>query len=239
MRMTHDRTVSDQDYYRRLVGGEQPGQQAWMTTHLILAQVSTPGTWLDIGCGSGFLLGELAKAGFSGIGIEPGEWGQIAAREKKISVIKGFLTRTTFTHPFDYVSATDVLEHVAAPLELLRLIRHYVSPGGKAFLSFPCADAFPARLLGTRWNMVAPPSHCQFFSRTSFRRLCGMMQMEISGTWRYGMHWLPGALRKPGILAWLDRTVMPRFLGDQLLVAITPSQTAGQVHAGAICNDRL
>ena len=103
------------------------------------------GRWLDIGSGSGYLVQLLQQRRWDVVGIEPGGWGQIAAREKGIRVIQGFLDETTFRAQFDCISMTDVLEHQPDPRDLLRLAGHYLCQSGVLFISVPFVDSFQGR----------------------------------------------------------------------------------------------
>ena len=67
------------------------------------------------GATGGYFGGRLLQAGVDTTGIEPGGWGKISAEDKKIRIVQGILTDTTFGHQFDFVSATDVIEHQAEP----------------------------------------------------------------------------------------------------------------------------
>lgn len=171
-RITNGLMSSDEQYYEHLTAGETTGNPTSITArHVIDVCKSNAlpfvGNWLDVGCGSGHLLSLVRDVGFIALGIEPGGWGQIAAARKRLQVVKGFLTKDTFSQRFDVVSATDVVEHVSDPLELLRLMASYVVQGGYIIISIPFADSVEARLMGTRWDMVEPPTHCQFFSMHS------------------------------------------------------------------------
>lgn len=173
-KITNGLMSSDEQYYDHLVAGESIGKGTSITAGHVLDICrqnagNFVGNWLDIGCGSGYLLSLVQNAGFDAIGIEPGGWGQIAAKQKKLHVVQGFLATDTFPQRFDVVSATDVVEHVPNPVEFLRLMAEYVVPSGYIIISIPFADSVESKVLGIRWNMVEPPTHCQFFSMRSLR----------------------------------------------------------------------
>lgn len=173
--ITNGLMSSDEQYYEHLAAGESVGNATAITAEHILDLYKKKtinmktGSWLDIGCGSGYLLSLVQNAGFASLGIEPGGWGQIAASRKGLQIVQGFLTRDTFTQSFDVVSATDVVEHVPEPVEFLSLMASYISSEGYILISIPFTDSLEAKLMGVHWNMVAPPTHCQFFSMRSLK----------------------------------------------------------------------
>jgi SAM-dependent methyltransferase len=191
MRLTHGLVSTDRAYYEHLTLGEKPGQASFQTAELIFGNPvllgRAPGRWLDVGSGSGYLVRRARDRGWDAVGVEPGGWGQIAAEEKGIRVVQGFLRANTLDHPFDAISATDVLEHQPAPLEMLALIRGYLAPDGRVFISIPFADSFRARILGARWEMVTPPTHCQFFTRRSLEAAADRCGLELVRLTQYGV----------------------------------------------------
>ena len=218
---THGLMSSDEKYYEHLAAGEVVGNSTAITTEQILEicrnnGLEFSGSWLDIGCGSGYLLSQVQNAGFSAHGIEPGGWGQIAAARKKLHVVQGFLTSDTFSQHFDIVSATDVVEHIPDPVEFLRLMAGYVASGGHIIISIPFADSFEAKLMGARWDMVEPPTHCQFFSKQSLKLALQMAGLEIVDNRQFNIRHLLGLSRH----AYLRQLVDVLLPGPQLVCLI-------------------
>jgi SAM-dependent methyltransferase len=225
-RFTNEMMDSDENYYHHLCLGEREGQPTHTTSRLILQRIHSDegmraqGRWLDVGSGSGYLVHALQRDGFDAIGIEPGGWGQIAARQKGIRVIQGFLEETTLLGKFDFVSATDVLEHQPDPGGLLDLIGYYLRPSGTAFITVPFVDSFHGRILRSRWSMVEPPTHSQFFSLSSFESLLRKCGFELVGMVRYNVTypWPLGRLKLGRKLVdWLLSATMG---GDQALFIV-------------------
>jgi 2-polyprenyl-3-methyl-5-hydroxy-6-metoxy-1,4-benzoquinol methylase len=224
-RFTHGTMESDLAYYQHLRAGEVPGAQTFITTQLILRDLDRDGfrpgsTWLDIGCGSGYLVGEVQKRGLHAMGIEPGGWGQNAAREKGIKVLQGILTASTFSKKFDFVSATDVLEHQSDPHDMIGLFRHYLARAGRAYISFPCSGSWRARFLRARWQMVFPPTHCSFFSRASFEHLLKSYNLTAKRFICYNSSGFPGMSWLGLTLDRANRLLNLLGMGDQALAVI-------------------
>src|ERR1700677_2315865 len=106
--ITNGMADNDEFQYKYLCRGEAEGGHLFVTTRMILDdlrdQQCENKEWLDIGCGSGYLLANVKRCGINPTGIEPGGWGQIAAREKQVQVIQGLLDFQTFSKKFDYLS---------------------------------------------------------------------------------------------------------------------------------------
>lgn len=223
--MTHGVLDNDLAYYQRLCEGEREHSHTNITIRLILDDVHRDGqsegkNWLDIGSGSGYLLSQLKELRIEGVGIEPGGWAAISAKERKIKVIQGLLTERSFNEKFAYLSATDVLEHQSEPYLLMNLIKYYMAPKGKAYLSFPFADSIPARILRARWSMVDPPTHCSFFTKKSFEYLLAEFGFRIEKYFRYNSSGFRGMSRL-GISLRKANAISERLgLSDQILFVL-------------------
>lgn len=110
------------------------------------------GTLLEIGAGSGLLVGEAKRRGLDAYGVEPSRSLVEQARRAGVELIQG-----TFPHPglagrrFDQILLVDVIEHVDDPHALLEACRKALAPGGLLMVVTPDLDSVPARLLGRRW----------------------------------------------------------------------------------------
>jgi len=99
---------------------------------------------LDIGCGTGFLLEQLAERGFSGVGIDLSPDSVEIAKERLAEL--GAADRLTAEvgsayeppdGPFDLITITDVLEHLEDPRACLQAARERLAPGGVIVVSTP------------------------------------------------------------------------------------------------------
>jgi SAM-dependent methyltransferase len=227
--ITNGAAQTDQEQFEHLCRGETEGNHVFLTTRLILndllGQQCKNKKWLDIGCGSGYLLSKVKSVGIIPTGIEPGGWGQIAAREREIRILQGMLDYKTFSIKFDFVSATDVLEHQSDPYVLMKLIRNYVADNGRAYLSFPLADTIRPRFLKARWKMVMPPTHCSFFTRASFARLAEKVGFKIENAIQYNSSGFRGWGRLGLHMATANKIGDALRFGDQALFVISPIAT--------------
>jgi 2-polyprenyl-3-methyl-5-hydroxy-6-metoxy-1,4-benzoquinol methylase len=210
--------------YSKLAEGEQPGNHVYKT-NLLLRDILRKSKWsglshLDVGCGTGYLLGKSKQAGLSVQGIEPGPWGTTSAERWGIPVDNNFLRSNHFCRKFDLVSATDVIEHQANPAAFLQLLAANVAPDGLIILTFPYTDSFNARVLGTYWSMVAPPTHCQFFSHQSAAKLAERCGLRIVARRQYNAGGFPILSRSQFFNRHYSRTLDTLNWGDQLLIAL-------------------
>lgn len=106
---------------------------------LFMLRHAAPGRVLEIGCGSGALLDDLHRRGFTGVGVEQSTRaaaiaGQLLAGANGVSVQSSMPTKS---ERFDYLMAFEVLEHIENDVDALRAWGEYLRPGGMLMLSVP------------------------------------------------------------------------------------------------------
>ena len=105
--ITHPKGVSyahiDDGAYLQSIGRVRQSQ-----AKAIVGAVKATGTWLDLGCGFGFLLDEARRAGFTVRGVEPNAKAAAQARARLGDVVSA----ADDDAPADVISTLDVLEHV-------------------------------------------------------------------------------------------------------------------------------
>lgn len=113
------------------------------------------GRVLDVGCGGGFLLEELARRGHSGVGIDLSPESVEIARARLADIGAGGRLDAQVGSayepprgPFDLVCLTDVLEHLEDPRACLRALRGQMAPGGLLVISTPNRRSLPG---ARRW----------------------------------------------------------------------------------------
>lgn len=93
------------------------------------------GRILDVGCGNGELLDVFQDLGWETWGIEPSERAAFR-RHRELHTIPD-------DQSFHVVILHHVLEHVGAPLDMLRAVRRALRPQGLVAVSVPRLDALP------------------------------------------------------------------------------------------------
>ncbi|MEZ4735752.1 MAG: class I SAM-dependent methyltransferase [Caldilineaceae bacterium] len=158
---------------------------------------------LDIGCGDGVLLEAAHTAEIAATGTEFSARLRQLLHEKHNGQIAVVDTPAALpSHAFDVITLINVIEHVAAPQELLADLAAKLAPGGVLFIHTPNADGLPAHLQGARWSQIEPLGHLYYFSaqtlgamlqKTGFEPM-GRFHLAVSGRFR-------GALQE--MLGWM------------------------------------
>jgi methionine biosynthesis protein MetW len=130
--------ASDATRYREAVE-----RQGLSETHLQVIEWVSPGAKvLEVGCASGYI-GKILieQKGCSVTGIELDRGAAVEARANGLSVVEGSLEdasfRETILDKFDFVLATDVLEHLRTPEVVLEHFKRWLVPGGHAIIAVP------------------------------------------------------------------------------------------------------
>jgi SAM-dependent methyltransferase len=132
------------------------------------------GRVLEVGCGSGLFLRELARAGFEVEGLDISAADITYAREHLgLTAFQGSAEKLTLEpNRYDAVVAMSVLEHVPQPLDTVRQVLRGLKPGGWIVLGLPVIESWQSRLLGARWCAITEaPRHLMVPSAEGVRRL--------------------------------------------------------------------
>ena len=136
---------------------------------------------LDVGSANGVSLLEIKKLGANAYGIEPDPNSQRLAKQLKINIFKGFLSDNPFSgKKFDYITASQVLEHEPDPEQFLKIAKSRLKEGGKIILSFPNADSLYRRIFGKKWINWHVPYHVNHFSIRSIGILTSKIGLKIT-----------------------------------------------------------
>ena len=128
---------------------------------------------LDVGCGSGTLLGLLKQRGFRVNGLDfSAEAAAIAKAENGVDVAVGSLEEAHFpAESFDVVTLFHVMEHVTAPRQVLAEVSRVLKPNGVAILQVPNIESWQFKIFGARWYGLDIPRHVIDYSRNSMLKL--------------------------------------------------------------------
>jgi SAM-dependent methyltransferase len=132
-----------------------------------------PGTGaiLDVGCGRGLMLAELARRGWRAVGVEMSEPASRHAREVLgLDVRVGELTSLGLAaDSFDVVTFFHVLEHLPDPGAALAEARRLLRSTGRLLVEVPNFGSLQSRLAGGRGFHVDAPRHLFHFTRAALR----------------------------------------------------------------------
>ena len=160
--------------------GYAEGVWAWSQFFQIAPPVDGEASLLDVGCGQGHFLDAARRRGFRVQGLDFNPNCVEAARNLYgIQVISQDLASyATEGHQFNYVTAFEILEHIADPVEALRSLSRLATYLG---ISVPCAARRPP-LFGR--GIDDPPHHLTLWTEESLRRAlikAGLEPKQIVG----------------------------------------------------------
>jgi len=165
----------------RLIPRVAPSRGALVDREIRHLPAIPGGRLLDVGCGSGAFLAQMAALGWRTEGIDPDPAAVAGAREAGLSVTHGTLADLDPDEhggSFDAVTLSHVIEHLHDPGENLRRISLLLRPGGLLWIATPNLEALGLRRFGRDWLGLDPPRHLVLFTRASLERLLGETGFE-------------------------------------------------------------
>lgn len=140
-----------------------------------------PGRVLEVGCGSGALLVDLANLGYRGVGVEPSR----PAREVAVRLLAAFPAIEVrevlpgAEERFDWLLSFEVLEHIEDDREALREWTKRLRPGGRCLLSVPAHR--------NRWNVTdVLAGHYRRYDRSDVEDLMAGSGLVVDRIETYG-----------------------------------------------------
>ncbi len=138
----------------------------------VFLEYEPAGKLLDVGCGSGDYLVEMARLGWEVQGLDLDPQAVNRARCRGLMVQQGTLEQLSYEPgTFDAVTLNHVIEHVENPVLTLRKCFHILKEGGQLLLFTPNSGSIGHRLFGRHWRGLEPPRHLHVFNRSSLARL--------------------------------------------------------------------
>ena len=141
-----------------------------------------PGHVLEMGCGAGALLNELARRGFSALGVDFSQSARDLANAMNVGNGRIHIASSTEAEQeesFDYLCAFEVLEHIEDDLGTLRDWTRYLKPNGTLIISVP---AHPER-----WNPADEwAGHYRRYRRDGLTEMVTSAGYEVTDVQCYG-----------------------------------------------------
>lgn len=139
---------------------------------------------VDVGCSRGDFVAAATGAGYEAEGVEPAPQIAAAARATGRKVHTGLLEEQHFGDAqFDAVSLFEVVEHLRAPLALLRECHRILRPGGIMLISTGNAASWTASAMKARWDYFQThkdAGHISFFNPQSISLLAAKAGFETA-----------------------------------------------------------
>jgi len=174
---------------------------------------------LEIGCGNGQFLDQMAGVGWSVTAVEFDSGAAEVARRKGHQVIVGQLSAETFPNgSFNAICMHHVIEHLHDPNELMQVCFDLLKPDGVLAIVTPNFDSFGSMIYGDDWYPLDPPRHLVLFTPDSLSQRLRTLGFKTVTTHRssFGSHSIHQAserLRSEGRasghpLPWKSRALM-------------------------------
>ena len=134
---------------------------------------------LDVGCGSGRLLLDLAYLGFKNLtGVDPFIPRDIAY-DCGVRVFKKELR--DLPGSFELVMLHFSYEHMDNSVDVMQQIQRLMRPGGQAIVRIPVASSYAWKRYGVNWVNLDPPRHLFIHTSKSMELTAKRAGLEISG----------------------------------------------------------
>ncbi len=123
---------------------------------------------LDIGCGDCTSIREINSVGAEGYGIEPDQNIKAIVDALGLNVHVGLFHEIPYQDKFfDYITMSQVLEHIHNPSDLLQSFRRILKDDGQLIIGVPNVDSRLRKKYGRRWLNWHVPYHINHFSKQS------------------------------------------------------------------------
>lgn len=153
-----------------------PGMRALFDIRAMHLNAMPGGRLLEVGCGGGGMLREMAALGWQAEGVEIDPVAAENARGKGLKVFCGTLFQGKYPeNDFDAVVMIHVLEHVPDPLELTAECFRILRPAGRLVIITPNARSWGHRIYGSCHRPLEVPRHLQVFTPASLLGSVGRM----------------------------------------------------------------
>lgn len=198
-----------------------------------------PWTFLDIGCGNGFMLASAKRQGFENVyGVEPSTHAiEHADPSIKAGIFQGmFSIDLVGENTYDLITCFQTLDHITEPDKFIRECLKALKPGGKVLFINHNIGSIPARILGERCPMI-DIEHTYLHTKKTMNLLFtkeGYTNIQVFGVRNdYPIHYwcymlpIPKSIKKSVVklLNWkpLNKILIPLYAGNLGLIAEKPN----------------
>jgi SAM-dependent methyltransferase len=160
---------------------------------------------LDVGCGQGFLLGQLSpKVDAWGMEVSNYAAGRCAMFAPRARIVLGNIEEgvpdVVPRASFDVVIARYLYEHLKDPAAAMRRSVELVRPGGHLLFSVPNTESPGVRLKGPQWFGYLDETHCSLLPPAEWIRLVDASGLRLEKVFSDGLWDVPYIRRVPTLL---------------------------------------
>ena len=178
------------DEYADYLGDKTAIQRNLRRWLKIVRRYVSEGSLVEIGSAYGFFL-ELAQVHYEAIGYDLSDDAVHYATEVLGLTARSvdFLTdRFVKDGSVDAIAMWDVVEHLDAPGIFVERSSELLRPGGHLFITTGDIGAWLPRRQGSKWRLIHPPTHLQYFSKETMTRMLEDKGFEV-GTVSHPGYW--------------------------------------------------
>jgi len=161
--------------------------------------------FLEVGCGTGFVLAELSRMGFAVTGLDMHKEGLAYARKRVPSAafFTGKLDQYKPKNLFDAVGMFDVLEHIPNDTQAIRECSRLIGKNGMLYITVPARPEL--------WSVYDDISgHKRRYTRESLIRVLTSVGLRIHSISYFGFsQYIPHLIMKRFILSGTSKDIMP------------------------------
>ncbi|MHA1538460.1 MAG: class I SAM-dependent methyltransferase [Alphaproteobacteria bacterium] len=155
---------------------------------------------LDLGCGGGFAVSALGRIARRAIGLDISENAIAFARTafpRRTFICADFRESGLASDSFDFVHASEIIEHVNDLAGFMAFVTRVTRPGGCVYVTTPDIGhpAVPADV--RQWDVFTPPGHLQFFDRDTLTDVFARSGFVARRHYRHRKPGLQMLFRKP------------------------------------------
>ena len=137
---------------------------------MIRRRFPQPGKVLDVGCSHGWFLDVMKDWECHGNEIVAADAQAARERHGERIVTGSFEDYPLREGYFDVITLQDVFDHLRYPMPALEKCRRMLRPGGLIVIKVHNISCLYARLMGSSFYAIVPPSHLFFYDRRTLTR---------------------------------------------------------------------
>ena len=160
-----DEILTKKKFEEKKLESVEPNYMHWIYKYL---ENYDPGKYFEVGPGNCILFKTFKSKNWSCEAYELQSW--VVAE----GIFNDFDKIPTSNK--DIMVLHDVLEHVSNPVAFLKRFSKFQKNSDLLFLAFPNVSSFRFKIFKTKWRMIEPLAHINFFSKKSTKKLlekCG------------------------------------------------------------------
>ena len=180
-------------YYQDVFGSEfhKRGQMINADVNMLALKKMLPmrevATFLDVGCGYGFLPWLLKSIGVKPMGVEISRGEAQHARDYlTIDVRTGTLENAGMpTNWFDAAACFEVIEHIPKPVQFLKKLAEHIRPGGYVIIGTDNFESPIVQRMGARYPKWIPHTHVNHFGPETLTETIKRAGLKVESIWSY------------------------------------------------------